>query len=299
MFDCIIIGGGPAGLSAALLLGRSMRKVLLFDQGKPRHAPARHSHGFLTRDGVSPTELRGLAYKELSMYSSVQKIDEEVIDVRQAAGGYEVLSSKGKRAQARTILLCTGVRETLPKIKDLDSFYGQSLFSCPYCDGYEVRGKKLVLITESMNAFSTAQIIQHWSKDLVLCTNGHSILSPPQYRLLQVRGIQVREQPIQHLLGREGQLEKIIFANGDYLFCEAGFVTPELSQPGPLSYKLRCQMNNKGAIHTDDYGRTSVRGVYAAGDNTVISPAQLMIAAGAGSRAAIGINMDLIYADFK
>lgn len=299
MYDCIIIGGGPAGLSAALVLGRSMRDVLILDHGQPRHAPARHSHGFITRDGVTPADFRRLAYEDLSAYASIQKRDEEVVDVRHhTRGGFEVLASSGRRAVARTLLLSTGIQEKLPEIRGLHSFYGQSLFSCPYCDGYEVKGKKLVLITESRNAFSTAQIIQHWSKALVLCTNGHSLLTPEQRRMLQVRGIQVKDEPIQQLLGEEGQLAGLIFANGDKLPCDAGFVTPELSQSGHLSYKLRCQMNEKGAIQTDGYGRTTVRGVYAAGDNSVITPTQLIIAAGEGSRAAIGINMDLIHADF-
>ncbi|WP_211745798.1 NAD(P)/FAD-dependent oxidoreductase [Paenibacillus sp. Marseille-Q4541] len=299
MFDCIIIGGGPAGLSAALVLGRSLRTVLIFDQGRPRHAPTRHSHGFLTRDGVSPAEFRRFAYKDLSAYPSVKMINEEVVDVRQgASGGVEVLSSTGKQAAARTLLLATGLKETLPQIKGLDSFYGQSLFSCPYCDGYEIRGKKLVLITESMNAFATARIIQHWSKDLVLCTNGHSILTLEQYRILGSKGIQVRDQPIHHLVGTEGKISGVVFTNGDQLYCEAGFVTPQLSQPSAICYKLGCQMNNKGAIQTDDFGRTNIRWIYASGDSSVVSPTQLIIAAGEGSRAAIGINMDLIQADF-
>ncbi|MCM3782809.1 NAD(P)/FAD-dependent oxidoreductase [Neobacillus mesonae] len=298
MLDCIIIGGGPAGLSAGLVLGRSLRKVVIFDHGKPRHASTRLSHGFLTRDGTSPSDFRKTAHEELSKYPSVHIIPEEVVDVQPGYEGFVVRTRNGREVVARKLLLCTGLREDIPRVPGLREFYGQSIFSCPYCDGYELRDKKLVLITEAANVFTTAQIIFHWSRSLVVCTNGRQIIEPEQKRKLAGKGIAIVEHPIHYVSGSGGQLRQIHFQNGRALEIDGGFVTPQLSQGSLLGPRLGCHFNDKGAFVTDPYGRTNIRGVYAAGDNTVTAPTQLIIAAAEGSKAAIGINMDLIHADF-
>lgn len=298
MLDCIIIGGGPAGLSAGLVLGRSLRRAVILDHGRPRHARTRHSHGFLTRDGASPAEFRQIAHRELSEYPSISMMQEEVVEVQPVYGGFIARMSSGRETAGRKVLLSTGLREILPSLPGLEEYYGQSLFSCPYCDGYELRGKRLVLLAETMNVFSTAQMIHHWSKDLVICTNGKRILNVEQHKRLVSRGIRVVEQPISKLSGSNGRLEAIWFRNGQTIEREGGFVTPQLSQASMIGPRMGCHMNDRGALITDHYGRTNIRGIYAAGDSTVTSPTQLIIAAAEGSKAAIGINMDLVYEDF-
>lgn len=302
--DCVIIGGGPAGLQAALVLGRARRSVLLFDDNQPRNAVTHESHGFLTRDGIAPAEFRGLAYGELAKYPSVTLRRARVMDVRRhqdgEESGFTLVADDGATAQARTIILATGLRESLPAIPGIRDYYGKSLFSCPYCDGWELRDRPLVVIAEDgQRAFHLAKIVWNWSQDLMLCTNGHTILSAEQKTILQRNGIQVVEDAITALVGRNGMLERVIFASREASAREGGFVVSALSQASEFGAQLGCEMNAQGNMVIDELGRTTIPGVYAAGDAAGIAPAQLVIAAAAGSRAAAAVNTDLTERAFR
>jgi len=302
--DCAIIGGGPAGLNAALVLGRARRSVLLFDDNQPRNAVTHESHGFLTRDGIAPSEFRRLAHEELGKYSSVALRRARVTDVRRLQdgeeSGFDLDADDGAMAQARTIILATGLRESLPAIPSIRDYYGKSLFSCPYCDGWELRDKPLVVIAEDgQRAFHLAKIVWNWSHDLLLCTNGHAVLSAEQKAVLRRSGIQVVEDAITALDGRDGMLERVVFASHEEIAREGGFVVSALSQASGFGAQLGCELNAQGNMVIDELGRTTVPGVYAAGDAAGMAPAQLVIAAAAGSRAAAAVNTDLTEIAFR
>jgi thioredoxin reductase len=299
--DCAIIGGGPAGLNAALVLGRARRKVLLFDDNNPRNAITRHSHGFITRDGVSPAEFRAIGYGEIAKYPSVEVLSTRIQGVsRQGTEqetAFELVADSGENFRAGNLILATGLQETLPAVEGIYSYYGTSLFNCPYCDGWELRDKPLVIIAESEKAAShLPKVIYQWSRDIVVCTNGHQALSDEQKRFLEKYGIRVIEEKILALVGQAGQaeqLERIIFEKHPDIERAGGFVEIQRKQTTTIAQDLSCETDEQGSIVTDYMGRTNIKGVYAAGDVVNIMQNQLIWAAASGSRAAVGVNTDL------
>jgi thioredoxin reductase len=297
MIDCAIIGGGPAGLNAALVLGRARRNVVLFDNNQPRNAVTHESHGFI-RDGVKPEEFRSIAHEELVRYPSIQFRHTTATAARPDGKGFQVTTAAGETYRVRKIILATGLKETLPAVPGIQEYYGKSLFSCPYCDGWERRDQPLVIISENEHAFDLVKSVYQWSRDLILCTNGYYAVSREDRRTLAAKNIRVYEQKIKWLAGSGGQLQKVILDDGSEEARTGGFVSPVWSQPSSIGKTLGCALNEHGGIAADDFGRTNVDGVYAAGDASNIVPAQLIVAAAGGSRAAIGVNSELTAEEF-
>ncbi|MBB3111226.1 thioredoxin reductase [Paenibacillus phyllosphaerae] len=293
-YDCAIVGGGPAGLNAALVLGRSRRGTILLDNNKPRNAVTHASHGFLTRDGVRPADFRRMAQEEIRGYPSVVTKECEITHIARLTDGFLVSTAQGEYVQASKIILATGLKESFPDIPGFTELYGRSLFNCPYCDGYEMQDQPIVLVSEGASAYHTAKLLLNWSRNLVVCTNWHANLSPDQQQQLYRQGVQVNMMPIDAFVGSEGQLAGVRFKDGSFIQRSGGFVTPRLSQRSDFGEQLGCARTEFGGIVTDSYGRTSVPGVYAAGDSALVMPSQLIIAAAEGSRAAMGVNSDLI-----
>ena len=299
LYDCAIIGGGPAGLNAALVLGRARRNVILFDNDNPRNAVTQESHGFITRDGVKPNEFRQIAHKEIGRYPSVKYSKRQVTSVIKNEPSFGLVTSKNEQYQSKTIIISTGLKDVLPSIDNISDYYGRSLFSCPYCDGWELRDKPLVvIICEPIQGFHFTQTIYNWSKDLIVCTNGEAFQNSAQKDLLQNKGIKIIENKIKNFVGKNGQMEQIIFENGETALRKGGFVQPQWIQSSDFGKQLGCESNSLGGIAIDSFGRTNLQGIYAAGDASVIIPAQLIIAAAEGSRAAIGVNTDLTQKEF-
>jgi thioredoxin reductase len=297
-YECAIIGGGPAGLNAALVLGRARRSVALFDNSQPRNAVTHASHGFITRDGVTPAEFRRIAYEEVLRYPSVALLPWEVTEIRRTGNGFAIITSTGQQIEARKLLIATGLRESFPDIPGLRECYGKSLFNCPYCDGWELRDQPLIVVSEQPGLFHMAKLLYTWSKDLVICTNGHTVLNAEQKQLLKSRNIEVVEQAVTAFIGLEGKLRQVEFADGTKIERTGGFVTPEWQPKAVFHGSLCYEVNEFGGIATDEWGRSTVPGVYAAGDAAYIMPSQLIYAAADGSKAAIGINMELTEEDF-
>src|SRR5260370_39696163 len=196
-------------------------------------------------------------------------------------------------------MVAAGLREKRPVRGGIQEYYGKSVFSCPYCDGWELKEKPLVVIAEEgQPAFHMAKVVWNWSRDVLVCTNSHASLTQEQKETLQRNEIQVVEDTITALVGKNGMLERVMFASHEESTRQGGFVVPQWSQASGFGALLGCDMDALGWIVTDDFGRTTIPGVYAAGDASVVIPSQLIIAAASGSRAAAGVNTDLTESAF-
>lgn len=298
MYDTIIVGGGPAGLSAALILGRCRRRVLLCNAGESRNARTHAMYGFITRDGMKPGEFLGIAREQLRRYETVELREIEVTDARRVDNRFEVTLRDGARFDARTLLLATGVVDHIPKIQGLDPLYGCSVHHCPYCDGYEARDQPIAIYGRGEKGKGLALELTAWSRDLVLCTDGPSELSAEDLTRLACNNIAVREEPIARLEGTDGVLERIDFVGGETLARRSLFFSTGHHQRSDLAAKLGCKFTEKGAVETGEYEVTDIPCLYVAGDAS--RHVQLVIVAAAeGAEAAFAINTALLKDDLN
>jgi thioredoxin reductase len=289
MVDVVIVGGGPAGLSAALILGRSRRSVFVFDTGNPRNAASHALHGFLTRDGMKPSEFLQIARDQLSLYPSVQYEKAEVIDAVALPRGFEVHLKDGRKIACRRLLFATGVVDNLPEVKGTERFYGRSIFHCPYCDGWEYSDKRIALYGKDQRAHGLALKMKNWSKHLTLCTDGPAELNPEQREQLKRNEIALNEKPLERFEGTDHVLERIVFQDQTSMECDAVFFSLGQQLHSELPAKLGAERNEKGSVKTGDYESTCVPGLYVAGDAS--EELQLIILAAAeGAKAAYAIN---------
>ena len=292
--DVIIVGGGPAGLSAALVLGRACRSVLIFDDRRPRNHATRAVHGFLTRDGIGPFELRQLGLEELRRYNTVRVEHAEVTAATRGADGeFRVDLQDGRQFSARRLLLATGVVDLLPAVTGFDEMYGRSVFHCPYCDGWELRGQPLAVYGCQRRGYGLAVELLGWSRDVVLCSDGACELDGDELATLDRNGIRVREERIARLEGADGMLERIVLESGDVLPRRAMFFTTGQVQASRLARQLGCEFNEKGTVRTGPYEMTHVPGLYVAGDASR-HVQWVVVAAAEGAEAAYAISQDLI-----
>lgn len=289
-YDAVIVGGGPAGLSAALILGRSRRRVLLCDAGRPRNAASRALHGFLTRDGIAPAELVRIARRQLSPYG-VEIARREVTGARRTRSGFTVALAGGREITTRTLLFATGVVDRVPSVEGLPDLYGRRVFHCPYCDGWEARDRALAVYGGGRSGAGLALSLTTWSPDVALLTDGPARLSPSLHEALAARRISVIARRIARLESRPRGFD-VVFGNGDRLARAALFFSTGQDHSCDLPRRLGCRFTRKGAIRTDRFERTGVPGLYVAGDAS--RDVQLAIVAAAeGAKAGIAINRQL------
>ncbi len=296
--DVVVIGAGPAGLAAALGLARQQRTVALLDSNRPRHAATLRSHGFITRDGSSPLELRTLGREEVLRYPTVTHERTLVRQVAAIDGGFVVQAEQpGSRAEsetrARAVLIATGLSETLPASPLVRPWYGTSLHSCMDCDGYDKRGQALALIGETDDLVDRARVIRRHTDDLAVFTNGSDAVDAAGEAALAEHGIALERSPIVAIEGDRDGMRAIVLDDGSRSERSGGFVRPWWHPQLEFAEALGLETDEDGLVIVDRTQRSSVEGVYAAGD---ITPGfrQLAVAAGAGTIAASVINRDLI-----
>jgi thioredoxin reductase len=303
MYDVIIAGGGPAGLEAALILGRARRRVLLCDSGEPRNTVTGVVHGFLSREGVDPAELRRIARDELARYPSVELRDVAIEMVRAEDDRFTATLADGTEETAAKLFLATGLVDELPQIPGLEELWGRRAFHCAYCDGFERSDQPIGVIDSGDSAGFYGLQLSNWSPDVVLCTNGGDALPAEDRARLSVRGVQVRSEPIESL-GAEADGVRIAFAAGEPLRRHTIFIRPPTHQRSDLAARLGCNALDDGSVEVNDFGQTSVPGVYAVGDMArrpaLPFPAAAVIhAASAGGIAAVVADRELLWAEVE
>lgn len=294
--DVVVVGAGPAGLSAALNLVRAKRTVLLVDANRPRNAATLRSHGFLTRDGISPLELRKLGRLEVEQYPEATVVQAVVEHVAHEDGRWAVSASwrgTSVRATAEAVVVATGLREEFPALPMLRAFYGTSVHSCVECDGYEKAGEPLAFLCETADVVDRALVIAAWTDDLVVYTNGAPVLDDAGRDRLASVGVRVDERPVADLEGDRTGMTGVRLVDGHVEPRTGAFVRPQwhvdldwLDAP--------VQRDDEGLVVVDRAGRTGVAGLYAVGDVTPPGPEQLIVAAGHGAVTAAAVHRDLV-----
>jgi len=291
-YDVAVVGGGAAGLSAALVLGRARRRVVVIDAGEPRNAPATHMQGFLSRDGMPPSELLAVAREELRGYG-VEVIDDRVVGI---TGDFALSLAGGRTVTARRVLLATGAVDQLPDIRGARERWGRDFLHCPYCHGFEVRDEPLGVVNTGPGSVDYAHLIRQWSSDVVFFTHTGPV-SASDRDGLAARGIQVVDGRIEEFVVVDDRLDAVRLSDGGSVPRAALFIRPALrARDDSPTTLLRCDVDDYGLARVDATGRTTVPGVWAAG-NASNPRAQVITAAGEGSAAAIDINNDLVEED--
>ncbi|UQX87072.1 NAD(P)/FAD-dependent oxidoreductase [Jatrophihabitans telluris] len=297
-YDITIIGSGAAGLSAALVLSRARRRVLVLDGGTPRNAPAAHMHGFLSRDGVPPADLLDAGREEIARYGAQIREARATSLVPDGADRIWVITEDGGRIRTRRVLVATGLRDELPQIPGLADRWARDVLHCPYCHGWEVANQRLGVLGWSPEAPRYAQIVRQWSTDITYLASPDNNLSVADRAAMTARGITVIDAAIAALVIDDDRLRGVELDDGCVTGIDALFVPPRFVPHSDLLRELGAEFDPRGWIAVDPTGRTSARNVWAAG-NVVDPRAQVITAAGQGSAAAIAINADLIDEDVR
>jgi thioredoxin reductase len=302
LWDCVIVGGGAAGLSAGLVLGRARRRTLLVDAGNQSNLPAHGIGGLLGHDGRPPAELYAMGRRELAAYPSIEMRSGEVVSGERADRGFVLELADGRREPTRKVLLATGMEYRPPSLPGLAELWGGSVFHCPFCHGWEVRDQPLAVLARGELAVHKALLLQNWSDDVVLLTDGAAELNTEDRTRLAVAGVEVDERSVGELAARDGELEAVVFTDGSRIARRGLLVAGTLHQRSRLAEQLGAAFREPtpvahDSLDVDAQWRTTVPGVFAAGDVSAQMP-QVAGAIAAGSQAAAAVVQSLLADDY-
>ncbi|UTW61277.1 NAD(P)/FAD-dependent oxidoreductase [bacterium SCSIO 12741] len=296
-FEIIIIGGSYSGLSAALTLGRSLRKVLVIDSGKPCNRQTPHSHNFLTQDGVKPAEIAGKAKSQVEKYDTVHFLNDRAVKGTKTAHGFQIITEKGEQFSAQKLVFATGIKDEFLPIKGFAQCWGISVVHCPYCHGYEIRNKKTGIIANGERALHLAPMAKNLTQDLTIFTSGKAEFNAEERAQLERNGIPVVEKEIVEIEHENGYLKNLVFADHSKEQLEATYAAVPFTQHSDIPKKLGCMLNDEGFIEVDGILKTTVDGVFACGDNSS-RLRSVANAVASGNMVGAVINMELSNAAF-
>jgi len=289
-YDVVIVGGGPAGLSAALNLGRARKRVLLCDAGPRRNAAAVQIHGFVTRDGTPPQDFRRIGRQQLEPYTNVEARDVGVEEIRGERGAFQVRLTTGS-VKARRILLCTGMVDELPDIEGFRALWGRSIFQCPYCHAWEVQDQRFGFLSPNVEALDFALFLRGWTGDVTVLTDGRYDIPPEMRERLTGGGVRVEEHRIARLVAKEDHLDLAEFTDGEPLPLDVLFARPPQRQVAVVQ-ALGLDLDSGGYVKLDERRQTSIPGIFAGGD-LITSAQSAVLAAASAVQAAAMINLEL------
>lgn len=296
-YDVIIIGGSYAGLSAAMALGRSLRKVLIIDAGQPCNRQTPHSHNFLTQDGQTPANISAVAKAQVLVYPTVKFFDGMAVNAHQDKDGFTISTADGQSFASRKLILTTGIKDIFPTIPGFAECWGITVLHCPYCHGYEVANQPLGVIANGEMAFEFGKMIHNWSNNLILFTNGASTLNDEQTQHFKEKNIQIVSDEIAEIVHEAGIMKYVLLKNGTKYPLKSVFGRGALEQHNAIAEQLGCELDQQNLVKVNEMQQTSVAGVFAGGDCTTL----FRTVAGAvaqGNKAGVGANKELIEEDF-
>ena len=298
LFDVIIIGGSYAGLSAAMSLGRSLKKTLVIDSGKPCNAQTPHSHNFLTQDGKPPQEIAALGKQQVEQYDTIKFVNDIAVRAIRIDAGFLVRTQAGSSFQAKKLILASGIKDMLPDIPGFSNSWGISVIHCPYCHGYEYRDQPTGIYANGDRALHLAALVSNLTNKLTILTNGPAEFTEEQSNLLARRHIPVLESPILNIKQQNGHVQQLILKDGTHLPMKALYAAVPFVQHSDIALSLGCEMTTLGHLQVDSFQKTTIPGVWACGDNS--SPMRAVSnAVATGALAGAMVNMELTQESFN
>ncbi len=291
-YDVFIIGGSYSGLSAAMSLGRSLRKVLVIDSGKTCNRFTPHSHNFLTQDGKIPTEISNIARHQVSKYNTVDFHNEKIEQVEQIDNGFQITLDKKSIVYAKKLIIATGIKDIIPDMDGFEECWGKSVIHCPYCHGYEFKDQPTGILSNSDIAFHYAQLVSNLTDKLTIFTNGQADFNTEQTTILANRKLQIIEKKIKSIKHQNGSIQHLIFEDGSYHSLSALYYRADFEQHSGIAKDLGCKFTDQNYIDVSNTQKTSVESVYAIGDSC--SPMRSVAnAVYSGNMAGAAVNAEL------
>lgn len=269
-FDVIIIGGSYSGLSAAMALGRSLRSVLVIDGGQPCNRQTPRSHNFITQDGETPAAIAQKAKAQVAGYDTVEFMDGFAAGARKTGDGFVVTLQTGEERKAKKLVLATGIKDTMPDIQGFAECWGISVIHCPYCHGYEFRHRKTGILAEGERAFHLASLVNNLTDKITVLTSGGAAFNADQAERLRRHRIQIVETGVSAMEHENGYLSRVVFADGSRADFDAVYAAVPFTQHSDIPVQLGCAFTEQGYIRVDDFQQTTVKGVFACGDNSAM-----------------------------
>ncbi|ALJ04903.1 pyridine nucleotide-disulfide oxidoreductase [Pseudalgibacter alginicilyticus] len=291
-FEVIIIGGSYAGLSAAMTLGRSLRNVLIIDNGQPCNRQTPHSHNFITQDGVPPTEIAAKAKEQVLKYTTVDFITDLAVSAEKTKKGFSITTQSGDVVTAEKLIIATGVKDIIPKIDGFEECWGISMIHCPYCHGYEVRNKKTGIMANGERAFHLASLVNNLTDNLTILTTGKADFTSEQLAKLESHQIAIIETKISAIEHQNGHLQKVILSNEKNVAFNAIYAGFPFVQHTDIPVSLGCELTEHGHIKVNEFQQTTIESIYACGDNSTMMRS-VATAVANGNLAGAMVNADL------